>query len=106
MENELTLGRVLQIWRYGVSHSQLVLLAVPTNEDKRRTTILLKGVGEIFLPTAFFCDKVTWPESEDDKVISFHSNGVVYYVQALAIYSETDELDYNDPLPLIDESMF
>ncbi len=106
MSNELNLNKRLRLWRYGVSHSQLVLLGLATKEDKCRTTILIKGTQKICIPTSFFCEKLKWSGEEGEIDISFHSGEKVFHIQGAAIFWDTDELDYDAPLSLIDDAMF
>ena len=105
--------RRFQIWRYTVSHSQLLVRTTKTEEFPTRIDVLFKGVKEFHLPTAF--DGLSIMEASDkevlklcdlrqlsslynrEKVFTVQGRDFVGYVVALVVFSHQDEGEYYDP---------
>lgn len=107
--------RVFQVWRYSVSHGQLLLRSTKTAEFPTRVEVLFKSVAFMALPSLLDGLLVSECASADLpaclKAISVErpwyklsSNGNPSYVAAEVFFVSEDELEYFDPSPLMDDS--
>lgn len=101
--------RHFQIWKYTVSHSQLLLRSTKSSRYPTRIDILFKGVKSVHLPTSF--DKLVITEesskdvhkfaplgySENEKLFVMQGVGFAGYVAASVIFVHEDDGEYNEP---------
>ena len=96
----LQIGRRLKLWKYSVSHSQLLLLSPKDNVYATRLFILLKGVEYVSTPTAFYCECIS-PRQEINSIrYEFHSGSDRHFVLATHLMHGEDEGSYSDPVPI------
>jgi hypothetical protein len=95
-------SRMFQLWRYSVSHSQL-LLRSKSPDLPTRIDVLFKGVSLIHLPTLFDSlvifesSEEVGKQSKSQKKFLIESSDFKGHVNALAVFSHEDEGDYFDP---------
>ncbi len=103
--------RRFQVWGYTVSHSELLLRSVKSEEFRTRIDVFLKGVKEFHLPTIFDGLLVKEATAEDFEQMSilcdavslrhgafvFKGNKFVGYVIAFGIWCHEDQGEYYDP---------
>jgi hypothetical protein len=105
--------RQFQIWKYTVSHSQLLLRSTKSSEFSTRIDVFFKGVKEFHLPTSFTGLSIAEASDADiqklcslRKSLSFGKDVKVFkvqgidflgYVIALIVVSHEDEGEYDDP---------
>jgi len=95
----LELNRKLQYWRYIVSHGQLALLGVKSDDNPTRRSIIFKNVKESHLPSSLFCSSIEWDDDCDHKKYVLHTDADDFFVIAGNMATVEDELEYNDPIP-------
>jgi hypothetical protein len=92
---EFQSGRHFQVWRYTVSHAQLLLRSTRDDSHTTRIDVLFKGVDRVDLPTSF-------------NGLSIEQDGAGYrltgedwsgFVAAVACLSAEDHGQYFDPSP-------
>src|SRR4051794_16401895 len=96
------------MWRYTVSHMQLLLRSTKDDEHSSRVDILFKGVSHVGIPTTIDLQSVEEvPATEatgilirqpaagnGDKVFALRSPHGTGYVVALAVFLAHDEGEY------------
>lgn len=94
--NSFDSDRHFQLWRYTVSHSQLVLRATRDEAHPTRVEVLFKGVDSVDLPTSFDGLHVT---RHGTRFVAEGSgwNGTI---AALAMFAVEDEREYYEPSSL------
>lgn len=98
-------GREFQIWRYGVSHSELLLMAHKNEVNVTRLILLLKGVEEIFLPCTFRCIRMVSVKIDYRTKFIFHTQENQFHIIANKIFEEEDDLEFYQGSKLIDNSL-
>lgn len=113
----LELSRMVQVWSYTVSHSQLLLRAAKDGEHPTRVDVLFKGVGAMSLPTVM--PDASIREAEPDERASILAStsidmpeerrcyvlegaGFSGWVLAGVVVFVEDEGDYFDTSPLLE----
>lgn len=111
------LRRMVQLWSYTVSHSQLLLRATKDRDHATRVDVLFKGVGAMEIPSVMAALTVREAEPEEREAIldstsvdmpeerrCFVLEGPDYrgWVVAGAVVSVEDEGEYFEPSPLLD----
>ena len=105
--------RRFQIWKYTVSHSELLVRSTKSTEFSTRIDVFFKGVTEFHLPTIFtglsvveVSDAVAQKLcilrqapclSGKVKIFKIQGNDFVGYVVALIALSHEDEGEYDAP---------
>ena len=102
----IRLSRVLKFWKYGVTHSQVVLLGQKDEQNPTRVVFLLKAVSYISIPTQFLCNEVSWNDRVEEKEVQFLTDEGRYVISCDYVWFEEDELEFDDESPLIDERLF
>ena len=106
--------RRFELWRYTVSHSQLLLRSNKTNELSTRVEILFKGVDAVNLCSLLNGISIgPCPAGSPEHALvgnvdlryrglyRVSTNGFNGYVVAAAIFVAEDDLDYNGPSTLL-----
>ena len=88
--------RHFQLWRYTVSHSQLLLRSTRDNDHDTRVEVLFKGVRRVDLPTSF--DGLTVRRDGSGFVAKGH--GWAGSIVALAMFTIEDKGEYSEPSAL------
>jgi len=99
---EQRFDREFQLWRYGVSHSQLLLMSHKSDTQATRLMLLFKGVEEISLPCEFYCTQLTSEKIGYRTKYIFRTHDKFHHVIALSIFKEEDKLGQAAPSKLID----
>ena len=107
--------RLFQVWRYTVSHHQLLLRSNKTDGDGTRLEVLFKDVSFMAVPSLMRGLEVTLCNPSDVD-LPFHvstehgsnwyrisTNGSVGYVAAVACQFKEDGLEYYDESGLLVE---
>ena len=105
--------RRFQIWKYNVSHMQLLLRSTKSPDFPTRIDVFFKGVKEFHLPTSFTGLWITEASEEDTrklcslrqslsigkdvKVFKVQGIDFVGYIAALIVVCQEDEGEYDDP---------
>jgi hypothetical protein len=87
--------RHFQVWRFTVSHSQLLLRSVKGRGHSTRIDVLFKGVDTIELPTSF--DGLRIERNGERYTVS--GPGWSGHVTATACFRAEDDGKYFDPSP-------
>jgi hypothetical protein len=93
---DLAVGRRLQVWRYSVSHRELLLVSPRDDAQGTRFYVLLKPVDHINLPTTFDCERIT--SREGGFTLSGQSGS--FFVLAEYLFHGEDSLEYDAPFPI------
>jgi hypothetical protein len=105
----ISFDRLFQIWTYVVSHSQLLLRSVKTQEAKSRIDILFKNVGLVCLASSLDTIAVeqvapsvvglagTEPFLKGRTVFQVKSSNHNGYVIAGAVVCHEDQGEYHEP---------
>jgi hypothetical protein len=109
-------NRHFKVWRYLISHGQLLLRSVPTDSESLRIEVLFKGVYAMKLTTAFDHFAIRDPTDEELSQISHdigtpvtdlgllafmvESSSSKGYVVASEFHSAEDDGDYKSPSSL------
>ncbi|MCB1013680.1 MAG: hypothetical protein KDB10_00990 [Acidimicrobiales bacterium] len=111
------LPRMVQLWSYTASHSQLLLRATKDRDHATRVDVLFKGVGAMQLPSVMAALTVREAEPDERQAIlsstsvdmpderrCFVLEGPDFrgWVVAGAMVSTEDEGEYFEPSPLLD----
>jgi hypothetical protein len=100
MDVNIELRRRVKIWRFSVSHSELVLMSTnDTGEYPTRWYALLKPARFICLPRYFACDRIRSAEREVGVRYEFVCGNEVHYVDADAFFHGEDNEPYYAPIP-------
>jgi hypothetical protein len=97
---EFTSDRDFQMWRYTVSHGQLLLRSVRTDVHSTRVDVLFKNVSWLDLPSTFTGLTIT----QGDERFALTGRDWHGSVTAGACFTAEDEGAYDDPSPF--ESSF
>jgi hypothetical protein len=109
----ISFDRLFQIWTYVVSHSQLLLRSVKTQEAKSRIDILFKNVGLVCLTASLDNIAVeqvspsvvgltgTEPFLKGRTVFQVKSSNYTGYVVAGAVACHEDQGEYHEPSSLL-----
>ena len=100
------LNRVLKLWRFGVSHSQLVLLGQKDQQNPTRVIFLFKETSKICIPTRFYCEEVRWDEQCQEKDVLLLTKEESYQIVCEHVWFDEDELEFDGENPLLDEKLF
>jgi|GEM_PF-5657975 len=96
----LEVNRRLQVWSFGVSHRELVLMSThEAGEYPTRFCALLKPVSFITLPTSFDCIRVADTLSGGTRRFEFFTSDHTYFVVADHLFHAEDRLPWHAPLP-------
>ena len=108
----ITSQRFFQVWGYTVSHSELLLRSVKSDEFSTRIDVFFKGVKELHLPASFnglsletYEEGLQYPSilqgtaslAHGRKVYVAKGNGFVGYIVALQAWIHEDQGEYYDP---------
>lgn len=109
----LNSDREFQVWKYTVSHGQLLLRSTKSPDCSTRIDVLFKGVSEFHLPASFvglsitdasdsevriLCTLRKTPSLQKDvRVFKLQGKDFLGYVAALAVFCHEDEGEYYDP---------
>ena len=76
-------------------------LSLKDDDHATRLSVTFVGVEEMSVPTNFFCTSIEWEEAgaDDVKKYALRGDDREYYMLALNLHTEEDDLEYNDPLP-------
>lgn len=113
MPNEIIhSGRFFQLWRYSVSHGELLLRSTKTADRPARIDMFFKGVTEIHLPktaNGLFVKEASEADIQNlsilrpprfdhgDRVFRIEGPDFVGYVVALLALCHEDDGEYFDP---------
>jgi len=100
---KVKVNRTLQLWIYSPSLSRMLLVANKASEYSNRKILLFQGVENICIRTAFYCSKITWDDTKENKTFLLHSNEKKFTVNALLLLTDEDNLEYDAPIPLYDD---
>ena len=105
--------RQFQIWKYTVSHSELLFRSTKSADFPTRIDVFFKGVKEFHVPTSFtglsiveasdadirrLCNlRKSLSFGKDVKVFKIQGTDFLGYVTALIVVCHEDEGEYNDP---------
>lgn len=97
---DLNINRRLQMWRYGISHGELVLMSTnDVGEYPTRFYVLLKAVSFVSLPTDFLCERITSTPLDNSIKFQFATNQGAHYVVADYLFHGEDSKPWHAPLP-------
>ena len=110
-------GRIFQVWRYAIGHSELLLRSHPRkpDTDRRRIDILCKAVWAIHFPrmghhTSLTIQRLSQKEIEifpgehsgDNHLYRLVSEESVSYISAAAVFARFDYGDHTGLGPFYD----
>jgi len=97
-KSQLKLDRKLQVWRYGVSHSELEIMSNKDDNHQTRVVLFFKGVRSINLDMVFYCRSIEIRQLDKytNKYI-FQADVSQFEITALAFFYGVDEMDWNSP---------
>ena len=109
------------MWKYTVSHHQLLLRSTKSPDSATRIDVFFKGVSEFHLPTILtglsiaeaseadvrrLCSLRKSPSfSESTKVFTVQGIDFLGYVAAMVVFSHEDEGEYDEPSFFSKENM-
>lgn len=100
MDLDIKLGRSVKIWRYSVSHSELVLMSTnDAGEYPTRWYPLLKPARFICLPGYFACDRIRSTQRANATRFEFVCADAIHYVDADVLFHAEDNEPYHAPIP-------
>lgn len=101
MTNALDVNRRLRMWKYSVSHSQLLLLSPKNDLNPTRFHVLFKGVESVSLTTDFHCGRIlVEPLNEHRKRYTLVGESHRHTVVAGYIFPGEDDLGDFAPVPM------
>jgi hypothetical protein len=91
--------RTFRVWRYNVSHAQLLLRSTKRDTTGKRIDVLFKGVALINLPTTMTALTITGTEPIDgeSRRYGLRFNGGDGYVIAVGAAFMEDDGEHDDP---------
>lgn len=97
----LAVHRHMRMWKYSVSHSQLLLISPKSNLSPTRYHVLFKGVASVSMTTDFYCDRIL-VEALDEyrQTYVFVGETDRYTVVAGYIFQGEDDLEAFAPVPM------
>ena len=97
---DLKVDRRLRMWRFGVSHSELVLMSTnDVGEYPTRFYVLLKPVSFVSLPTDFQCNRITASSFGQSTKFEFTTDQGTHFVVADYFFHGEDNERWSAPLP-------
>ena len=109
--------RMFEVWRYTVSHRQLLIRSNKGNASATRLEILFKNVAYMALPPVMNGLRISACKAGEElpdaaRVVGIskpwyriESDGLVGYVAAGAVVTNEDELDYEEPSSILSGPM-
>ena len=98
-----TSSRRFQLWRYTVSHGQLLLRSTKSSSEKTRIDILFKDVISLNLKSLLdglrIETDVHGTSNGSSRVFRIESSEFNGFVEASDFFHETDEAEYSEPSP-------
>lgn len=114
MEEVFRSHRLIEVWRYTVSHRQLLLRSSKDNSYSTRLEVLFKDVAFIAVPPVMRGMMITKCGTTGDELATLlnfpqvskpwyriETDGFVGYVAAGSIVISEDDLGYEDPSSLL-----